>query len=411
MEEENAVDTATAKSRKLRNQSLILFSTAVFLNPLVVMCWGDMLFHNWQEFTFVFYSIACGTLVLLTLAQAVRSVASLRRQDGVRTRKLGSQSLLLLLFAIFAWHVMTVYAMPDWGIYSCQVLGEFGTGCLFVALSITGVILVLWSLVNVARVFIAMRKSLILGTLWCFPVVLLNVILVWFAVPLMCFLVGMMWDPPDFRHYYCPGNLQQQWTICWAYSLGQQGLYPPLSPEPGKLFYQLGDPCGEGAVSPDLRHNMTVMVCPQDDDFAALSVKKAGWDAVHLVDDWSYFYLGYVVMSDTEMTTFSEVYLGRMARGEPMCEDLKVEEGQGNFGTDTIYRLRSDVPRQHAAESDAAPLYGKPPLFIERRGNHPENAVNVLWFNGKVTLVASGTWPNTDATMAALSAMDALGAK
>ncbi|MBW7865779.1 MAG: hypothetical protein H3C30_15365 [Candidatus Hydrogenedentes bacterium] len=220
------------------------------------------------------------------------------------------------------------------------------------------------------------------------------------CLPVFMYMITML------MHGKCEANLRMHGLVCHMFANENGGMYPPLSPEPGRLAYAVGETCGRRFLPEKWLDAPGRMACPADSDYPAVSGMEPGRDNARLLDDWSYFYLGYAVASEEELRTFSKVYLERMARGEPLCGDIPVDAGAGSNGADKLLRLNADMQKPFGDE--AFDYYIRVPVLIERRGNHPKGAVFVLWMRGHQHLVERGTWPNTDETMAALAAMDAL---
>ena len=254
--------------------------------------------------------------------------------------------------------------------------------------------------------FVVRRALLYKPQIWL--VLALGLFLLLVSATVLRETVSMARRTPDMPRPNCQNNLKQHGLVCKMFAYDNRGVFPPLSPEPGKLSYAAGEVCGQQGVYGEYLSDTTIMVCPSDEDHKTLPVSRTDGDPPRYMDDWSYFYLGYAVTSDAEMRTFSEAYGDRMARGEPLCDDIPVAAGTGSFGADTLSRLGENLFPPQEPGQEENPIFGTIPVIIERRGNHPDNAVNVLWMDGHVTLLKPGTWPNTDETMAALAAMDAL---
>ncbi len=318
-------------------------------------------------------------------------------------KKLRNQSLLLLFAALFTSPLFLFFVLSF----------PLGMGVMFhlghqarVLLPVPCVVFCLLSLVWAWRTSKALPKRKIGDA----PVFLLMSV----AVAVLLLSIPMFFHTlTALTRTACQSNQKMHGLGCSLFAKEEDGLYPPLSMEPGRLAYAVGEVCGQHCQPDEWLCDARIMVCPGDSDYGALSVMNAGPDDFRLMDDWSYFYLGYAVGSDAEMQAFSKAYLERMARGEPLCEDIKVGGGQGSNGSDTLFRLRRGMFQTVNAQGEVRPLdyLFKVPVLIERRGNHPEDAIHVLWLAGNGSLVRPGQWPNTDETMAALAAMDALSAE
>ena len=183
--------------------------------------------------------------------------------------------------------------------------------------------------------------------------------------------------------------------------------WPALAPEPGRLMFTNAG----GAVFPRYIADPRLLVCPEI--AAALIQPDAPIDAQVLIDDHSYFYLGYAVTNDAELAAFAEAYRDRMAQGLACEQDLAVAAGRGNAGGNRIYRLRlgiehfviDDINDPVAAAKAAAAI----PVFIERPENHGAGG-NVLFLDGHIEFIPyPRRWPMTKTAVDTLLALDALG--
>ncbi|MCP4639641.1 MAG: hypothetical protein GY851_04380 [bacterium] len=199
----------------------------------------------------------------------------------------------------------------------------------------------------------------------------------------------------------CLNNLMQIGIALAMYSWESEGeYYPRLSSKPGKLMFE---PDG---VYPEHLTDACALSCPLAglDDSLPPNV---------MIDDQSYFYLGYVITCDEEMEAFADAYEKRLLKGRPFDDDLPAPEGIGSAGSDAFYQLREGVLRTlYEATGERLPTNNMAqspiPLMVERRGHHGMGS-SVLYMDGHVEQVPFGTWPVTERTMAALERMDALG--
>ena len=173
-----------------------------------------------------------------------------------------------------------------------------------------------------------------------------------------------------------------------------EGYYPPLSSEPGRLTMDAISIYPEYLTAPG------DFVCPGESRYRELDRSE---DAFDLVDDHSYFYIGYAVTSDDEVRAFAEAHGQRMAEGLPFDEDLEVAPGAGSGGGDFLVRLHKDNA-QYLAERhesiDAEQWQARIPILIEHPGNHTPEGGNVLYMDGHVEFIHyPGKWPMTTTTM------------
>jgi len=216
------------------------------------------------------------------------------------------------------------------------------------------------------------------------------------------------------RRASCQNNLKQMGIVFKMFSNESRGeLWPELSPEAGRLMFANDGGGGERAVYPEYLADATILMCPSDVDSALLEqdLGEDGWQ--RLVDDHSYFYLGYAVTSDAEMAAFAEAYRARAAAGLRFDEDLEVGEGTGTGGGDVLYRLREGTGRIIASDpqspQDVAVAESEIPVLIERIDNHVPAGANVLFLDGHVAFMRyPGEWPMTEETVEILEGLDAL---
>lgn len=216
------------------------------------------------------------------------------------------------------------------------------------------------------------------------------------------------------RRASCQNNLKQVGIVFKMFANESRGeLYPELSPEPGRLMFANESSGGEHPVYPEYLTDATILMCPSDMDWGLLEQEPGedGWQ--RLLDDHSYFYLGYAVMSDAEMAAFAEAYGARVAAGLRFDEDLEVDAGTGTAGGGVLYRLREGIARVAASDPqsllDAAVAKSQIPVLIERTDNHLPPGGNVLFMDGHVEFIRyPGKWPMTEETVEILEALDAL---
>ena len=208
--------------------------------------------------------------------------------------------------------------------------------------------------------------------------------------------------------------------------------YPPMNPHLSPVSWNCEDVPGpndsfadEGPwvipgycarvefIYPEYLTDATILMCPSDMDWGLLEQEPGedGWQ--RLLDDHSYFYLGYAVMSDAEMEAFAAAYGARVAAGLRFDEDLEVDAGTGTAGGGVLYRLREGIARVAASDPqsllDAAVAKSQIPVLIERTDNHLPPGGNVLFMDGHVEFSRyPGKWPMTEETVEILEALDAL---
>lgn len=204
------------------------------------------------------------------------------------------------------------------------------------------------------------------------------------------------------RRASCQNNLKQMGIVFKMFSMeSREKLYPELSSEAGRLMFANKGTNLKYPVFPEYLVDMAVLICPSDRD-RGLAAKPGANSDLTLMDDHSYFYLGYMVASDEEVKAFADVYKTRVAEGLAFDEDLTVPEGMGNAGGDTIYRVREGIERElgHGTQSSF-------PVLIERPENHVPKGGNVLYMDGHVDFLKyPGPWPMTETTIGILESLD-----
>lgn len=209
-------------------------------------------------------------------------------------------------------------------------------------------------------------------------------------------------------------------SITWVtddYSGTHDGMFPPLSPTPGRLMFIEG---AEGEFFPSGLRVDFICEFDRQDDGDVTQVPGAP------LDDWSYVYLGYVIENQAQLALFAEAYKRIIAEGGSFAEDIKVTAGQGNCGTDTIYRLRATDKLLEILPGLESRL-GEIPLVIEWPENHRGPVAKVIYMapreyrdkDGNVqrltgtpkTMPYPGEWPMTTEAIGALRELDAMGVR
>lgn len=200
------------------------------------------------------------------------------------------------------------------------------------------------------------------------------------------------------------------YSITWVtedYAKANAGMYPPLSPTRGRLMFTEGT---EGEFFPS---GLRV-------DFICESDRQDGGEVTQVpgapLDDWSYVYLGYVIENQAQLELFAQAYTRIVAEGGDFTQDIKVAAGQGNCGTDTIYRL-CDVSKLLELLPCLEGRLEQLPLVIEWPENHRGPVAKVITMANfirhtghTVVMPYPGEWPMTEAAIGVLRELDALGA-
>lgn len=219
----------------------------------------------------------------------------------------------------------------------------------------------------------------------------------------------------------CANNLRQVGLSLKMYSNEDpRERYPDLSLEPGRLMF------APSPIYPEYLPDPTIELCPQDSDHKKFARNpgeqalggnlKDGIDFPSLIDDWSYYYLGYAITNDDEMQRFAKAYRDHASAGKAMTEDLTFTDDPA--GQRMLYRLTEGVENKLLAQLDIAPeepgatgrAQSKVPILIERIGNHDATqGANILYLDGHVKFIKyPGPWPMTEKTVRILNELDAL---
>lgn len=205
------------------------------------------------------------------------------------------------------------------------------------------------------------------------------------------------------RRASCQNNLKQAGLIFYLYSDERpDGLFPQLSAQKGCLMFQGTE------VYPDYLADPRILHCPSDAE-----AYEAGAGADSINDD-SYLYLGYILENEAQLRLLAEAY--HSPEFDP-TQDIKVPPGQGNGGSDTLYRLRRDIdaiydglePAQSAMKASSIPVMmdkveidGPVSMF-----NHVPGVANVLFLDGHVEFIRfMQKFPVTEEAVELLNAMD-----
>jgi prepilin-type processing-associated H-X9-DG protein len=207
----------------------------------------------------------------------------------------------------------------------------------------------------------------------------------------------------------CQNNLKQLGLVFKMFANESKGqLFPELSPQAGHLFFSNENGPDKTNVYPEYLSDLNILVCPATVNPASQSNRKALQDT-KLLDDGSYFYLGYVVTSDEEVKAFAGAYNERIKKGLKFDQDLDAPEGSGSWKSNKFYfRLREGIERFGITDinnpAGAALVQSQIPILIERAGHHKPEGGNVLFMDGHVTFLKyPGTWPMTETTMSILT--------
>jgi len=187
-----------------------------------------------------------------------------------------------------------------------------------------------------------------------------------------------------------------------------------LSPEAGRMMFV------PETVYPEYLTDTSILVCPDDGPLKQEAEALHRTDPEALIDDQSYFYLGYLITNDDEMRAFTEQYQAWVARGEDFEDDLHIPPGAGSDHASRILRLHLGVEKflivGPSVPRDLEPLRAQIPVMWDRATlapgqnrpslPHRRNRMNVLYLDGSVRSIEQGTFPYTEETMRLLHELD-----
>jgi prepilin-type processing-associated H-X9-DG protein len=217
------------------------------------------------------------------------------------------------------------------------------------------------------------------------------------------------------RQATCQKNLEQFGEFYERFAMESMGeRFPQLSNEAGRLMFSPHESSRSGPVYPSYLSDLEVFVCPGDDDAELVHEPGASEDPELLIDDHSYFYLGYMVVNEEELAAFAVAYKAHLAEGKAFLDDLPVPEGTGTLGGDAFEHLHLWTSAWHyypEAVRIGKLLASMPviPIMVERPENHIPQGGNVLFMDGHVEFLRyPGKWPMTEKSIGILESLDAL---
>jgi prepilin-type processing-associated H-X9-DG protein len=211
------------------------------------------------------------------------------------------------------------------------------------------------------------------------------------------------WAAKDFTWYddphkqaLCAYNMQYMGYSFKTFANQAQGEYfPQLSNLPTTLMFRT-----EWLVPYSL-NDLRRLNCPGSADI----------DHVPVADDHCYFYLGYILMNDDDVSAFAGAHAAELAAGGDFSEDLPATASYGDG--DVLLRVREGVERFFISDIVTPPpatdVIGqfRIPVMIEWPDNHGDlRGGNVLYMDGHTEWLAyPGEFPMTEAAMAIFTSL------
>lgn len=195
-------------------------------------------------------------------------------------------------------------------------------------------------------------------------------------------------------------NLKQLGLVMKMFANESRGqIFPRLDPRPGHLM-MLGI-----EVFPEYVTDVSVYISPAHPQAAELK-ERATQDPLSIIDDHSYWYLGYAIPNEEAGLAFIEAYKKAVKNGEAPGEELEVAAAS------TIMRLREGIERFFITDindpASSARIQSEIPIMIERPGLQ-EGGSNVLYMDGHVAFIKyPGIFPMTEKFIQALESLDTL---
>lgn len=197
----------------------------------------------------------------------------------------------------------------------------------------------------------------------------------------------------------CQKNLTTIASALSIYANENQGKYPPLPGEPGRLMFE------PALIYPDYLNESKVFVCPSTEGAAERSVENT----LTLVNDDCYIYLSHAVLSELEGLVFIDAFAAAQAERRSFGEDVPVAPGEGTAGSSTLFALRPGLARLLAADplnqEEVDALTARIPVLVERPGHHGDQGGNVVYLDGHVDYVRFGIFPMSPAFINGLESM------
>ncbi len=179
------------------------------------------------------------------------------------------------------------------------------------------------------------------------------------------------------RRVSCQNNLKQ-FGLVFKMFANEHPLHcwPALDSRAGYLTFSIENP-GMQPVYPEYLTDTSIMICPDDMQHYKLRSKPGPG----LLDNGSYYYLGYAVQNIEDLRAFSNAYKAHIEAKLPFEEDIDTPNGK-------LYRLREGVEQFLITDLNdpaaGAKMQSNIPVLIEPPENHSPAGGNVLFMDGHV---------------------------
>jgi prepilin-type processing-associated H-X9-DG protein len=205
------------------------------------------------------------------------------------------------------------------------------------------------------------------------------------------------------RRTSCQNNLKQ-FGLVFKMFANEHPLqcFPALDSRAGYLTFANENP-GMQPVCPEYLTDTSIMICPDDMQHYALR-KTPGPE---LLDNGSYYYLGYAILTIEDLRAFSNAYKAHIAANQPFEEDMDTPNGK-------LHRLREGVERFLITDLNnpaaSAMMQSRIPVLIEPPEHSPAGG-NILFMDGHVEFmkyVKKNNFPMDEETMDILKSLIAM---
>ena len=226
--------------------------------------------------------------------------------------------------------------------------------------------------------------------------------------PILLVYSFLLYESPYARRASGANDIFPAWQGCTAYAKEHDGLLPPLDPELGRLMFErtiMSTQYGVSGLSVTCEYDETAPI-PQ----RAYRENADFTKDPNLIDDFSWWYLGYEIHNEEKGRAFALAYLKRVLD----CGNFESDLPGANGSTITFTRLHSlpdsngskDKPNQTVNES-----LDNIPVFVERPGHYGRlKGGHVIYRDGHQEYIEyPGKFPMSKSFIETLELLDKLG--